>query len=204
VRRLGFGAAVLMLATIGAAQVAAQNMPSQPRGNPADAPQGMAEPEQGVESKRIGFGRLCGIADTASLSAIALTRSAKGEWSVVRAGTHPEPGANAAARVWREANWMVDLHDTPGPVMHTGQMCFAAGGQLILQTDDYMDRFNCACIRFTAQRFDESGKVKIYKQWFVNVETGAEIAAPEAAGKFPEVFGFRRVEQLPFYPLVKK
>jgi hypothetical protein len=36
------------------------------------------------------------------------------------------------------------------------------------------------------------------------METGAEMAAPEAAKGFPEVFGYRRIEQLPFYTLLQK
>jgi len=34
--------------------------------------------------------------------------------------------------------------------------------------------------------------------------TGAPMAAPEAAKGFPEVWEFRRVEQLPFYSLLKR
>jgi hypothetical protein len=202
VRRFGFGVAVLML--VGLAQGMAQDVPLQPPAERADAAQGMPEPDEGAESKRVEFGQLCGIADAASKSALGLSRSAQGEWSVVTAGKHPGPGANAAARVWHESNWMVDLHDAPGQTLHAGQMCFGPGGQLILQTDDYMDVASCACVRYTAQSFDESGKVTNYMQRFVSMVTGNEIAAPRAARQFPEVFEFRRVEQLPFYSLLKK
>jgi hypothetical protein len=36
------------------------------------------------------------------------------------------------------------------------------------------------------------------------VATGAEIAAPEVATGFPDVWDFRTLEQLPFYSLLKK
>jgi len=97
---------------------------------------------------------------------------------------------------------MVDLHDAPGHTMHTGELCFAAGGEIMLLTDDYMDVEGCACVRHTAENFDERGKVVHYMQRFVSTETGSEIAAPEAARDLPEVFDYRRVEQLPFYSLL--
>jgi hypothetical protein len=150
------------------------------------------------------FGGLCGIADPALQAAIRLSRSPEGEWRVVAAGKRPGASDNAAARVWRESNWMVDLHDVPGLTMHTGQMCFGASGQMTYLIDNYMDIPNCGCLRYTALRFDEVGKVVQQEQRFIRADTGAEIAAPEAAKGFPDVFGFRRVEQLPFYSLIKR
>ena len=99
---------------------------------------------------------------------------------------------------------MVDLHDAPGPTVHVGRLCFGASGTVILLTDDYLDIPGCGCIRFTAQSFDEEGKVVLHHQRFVDATTGAEIAAPAAAKGFPEVWEYRRVEQLPFYWLLKK
>jgi hypothetical protein len=122
---------------------------------------------------------------------------------VVTDGKRPGPKDNAAARVWRETNWMVDLHDAPGPAMHAGQMCFAADGHVMLMTDDYMDISSCACVRYTAQSFDENGRVVLHHQIFVSTATGAEIPAPAVAKGFPDVWEFRRVEQLPFYSLLK-
>jgi hypothetical protein len=58
-------------------------------------------------------------------------------------------------------------------------------------------------MRYTSLSFDASGKVT-QEQRFVRVDTGAEIAAPAAAKGFPEVFAFRRLDQLPFYLMVKK
>ena len=200
---LGLTLGIALLAVPGVLQSAAQNTPTTIEGSSiegtADAPE---EPQGG--SGHAMFGQLCGIANLAPQSAIRLWRSAEGKWHVVAPGSHPGPGANAAARVWHERNWMVDLHDAPGHTMHTGELCFAAGGEIILLTDDYMDVENCGCIRYTAESFDERGKVTNYMQRFVSTVTGAEIEAPEAAREFPKVFEFRHVEQLPFFPLVSR
>ncbi len=200
-KRLGVTAAVLMLSML----CAAQGIASPPQANGSDAAAQQQTPDEGIKSSRAMFGHLCGIADTSVQSAIGLSRSLEGEWRLVTAGWRPLPTDNAAARVWRESNWMVDLHDSPGLTMHTGQMCFAASGRLMLLIDHYLDLPKCACVRTTALTFAANdGRVIRREQKFMSAETGAEIAAPEAANEFPEVFGFRRVEQLPFYPLLKK
>jgi hypothetical protein len=59
-------------------------------------------------------------------------------------------------------------------------------------------------MRYTAMSFDANGKMVELEQRFVNAESGAEIKAPEVSREFPKVWSFRRVEQLPFYDLVKK
>ncbi len=198
-KRLGVAAAVLMLSVM----CVAQKIALQPQSIGADeaVPQ---SPSDGAEASRILFGQRCGIADTALQSAIRLSRSPEGEWKVVMAGQRPGPRDDAAARVWHENTWMVDMHDAPGTTMHTGQMCFGANGQLVILIDNYMDIPKCACLRSTVQIFDPSGRMVRRSQKFNSVETGAEIAAPDSAKEFPEVFGIRRVEQLPFYPLVKR
>ena len=158
----------------------------------------------GIESSRSEFGTWCRIADSEPESAVRLSRSPEGEWSVVESGGRPGPKDNAAARVWREDNWMVDLHDTPGSIIHAAQMCFDPEGQLRLQIDRYLDIPGCDCARLTVQTFDEGGKLIAQDRIFVRADTGEATAAPEAAKQFPQVYRFRRVEQLPFYPLVKK
>jgi hypothetical protein len=193
-------AAVLVLSMM----CAAQRVALPPQGDGPDGAPGTQDPSEGARANRILFGRLCGIGDTGLQSAVRLTRSLEGEWKVVTTGERPGPKDNAAARVWRESTWMVDLHDAPGPTMHAGQMCFGATGQLMVLIDDYMDIPNCGCLRSTSQTFDESGKMIRREQRYNSAETGTEMAAPEAAKGFPEVYEFRRVEQLPFYPLVKK
>lgn len=194
VKRLGLGVAGLMMAVT----CAAPGMPLLAQDDGSDAP---ANPQQGAHVET--FEQLCGIGDSAPQNAIGLSRSPEGQWSVVTAAKRPGSRDNAAARVWRENNWMVDLHDAPGLTVHAGRLCFGANGYVMLLTDDYMD-VHCACIRFTAESFDENGQVKLWKQVFVNATTGAEIAAPAAAKRFPDIWDFRRVEQLPFYPLLKK
>jgi hypothetical protein len=161
-----------------------------------------------VPSSRTEFGRECGIHDTSVQSAMGLSRAVDGTWSANTVERPGMPSENAAARVWRESNWMVDLHEAPGQgvtTLHTGQMCFDAKGRITRMIDRYLDRPKCDCLRFTTLNFDEaSGRVMRREQRFVSVTTGAEIAAPEAAKGFPEIWGFRRLEQLPFYSLVKK
>jgi hypothetical protein len=151
------------------------------------------------------FGKECAIADPSLPRAIGLSRSPEGAWSVVSKDKRPGPNDNAVARVWHESNWMVDMHDAPGDgtTIHTGQMCFDEKGQLTRMIDRYMDAPKCDCLRYTALSFDASGKTVKREQKFVKVDTGAEISGPAAATGFPEVFGFRRLEQLPFYSLVK-
>ena len=205
-KRFRFAAVAVMLGTLAAA-CPAQSMPSEPTRGQSRAEEDQAPPGThplGIASSRAQFGIWCGIADSDPESAVRLSRSPEGEWSVVESGGHAGPRDNAAARVWRESNWMVDLHDTPGAIIHTGQMCFDADGQLRLQIDRYMDVPGCECLRLTVQTFDASGKIVAQDKMFVRAGTGAEIAVPEAAKGFPEVYRFRRVEQLPFYSLVEK
>lgn len=198
-RRMALGAAVARLVTLSVAL--GLTLWAAPGMAQSEAP---PEEPHGAPSSHAMFGQLCGIADLAPQSAINLWRSAEGQWNVFAPGNHPGPGANAAARVWHERNWIVDLHDAPGHSMHTGELCFAASGEIILQTDDYMDVEACGCVRYTAQSFDESGRVEHYMQRFVSTVTGAEIEPPGAARRFPKVFDFRRLEQLPFYSLVSR
>ena len=160
-----------------------------------------------VPSSRADFGSLCGIRDTAAPRAIHLVRSSAGKWSVIGAEKGPGSGDNMAARVWHETKWMVDLHDTPGPtvpVIHTGQLCFDGEGRLTRMIDRYMELAQCRCMRFTSLAFAADGAVTQLEEKFANEMTGAEIDQPAAAKGFPEVWRFRRLEQLPFYSLVKK
>jgi hypothetical protein len=210
VKRLGLVAAVLMISAMGAAQM----MSSHPQANGADPHAGMQNmpqnpgqnPHSSTQSSRAMFGKECGIADYSSQSAAGFSRSPEGQWSAVTKDKRPGPNDNALARVWHESHWMVDLHDSPGDgtTMHTGQMCFDANGQIMRMIDRYMDVPKCGCMRYTALNFDASGKAAKQEQKYVKVDTGAEIAAPAAGKNFPETFGFRRLEQLPFYSLVKK
>jgi hypothetical protein len=111
-----------------------------------------------------------------------------------------------AARVWHQGYWMVDLHDAPAasPAMHTGQLCFDGQGRITLMIDRYMEMEKCRCLRFTSLSFAADGKVTRREQTFVNAMTNAPMDAPDAAKGFPDVWGFRNVDQLPFYPLLKK
>lgn len=198
--RLGVVAAVLIVPVFCAAQM----MSSHPQGV-ADPHSGTGSPHGTTPSSRTVFGKSCSISDTSPKSATVLSRSPDGQWTLLVDDKRPGPNDNAAARVWRETNWMVDLHDAPGDgkTIHTGQMCFDANGQLTHMIDRYMDVPSCGCMRYTSLNLDVNGKV-VQDQKFVKVDTGAEIAAPAAAKGFPEVFGYRKLEQLPFYSKVKK
>ena len=199
-KQSGLAVAVLMMATM----CAAQGMPSQPQANGSDAGPNTQGSADGAQATRMSFGEMCGIADSDPKRAVALSRSPEGTWHRVAPGMRPEPNDNAVARVWGEQNWMVDLHEAPGPVMHIGQLCFSAVGNILFLIDSYMDIPACTCVRFTERMFDKSGRVVRWEQKYLEADTGVEIAAPEAASQFPEVFEFRKLEQLPFYSLVWK
>jgi hypothetical protein len=187
-------AAVVLGMAISAAMCAAQT--------------GGAQGSQGaVPSSRITFGGECGIPDISPQRASQFTRSSAGKWMDIRADKRPGTGDDMAARVWHEGHWMVDLHDTPAPsspVIHTGQMCFDGQGRITLMIDRYMELAQCRCMRFTSLAFAADGKVTRREQTFVNEMTGAPMDAPDVAKGFPGVWDFRRVEQLPFYSLLKK
>jgi hypothetical protein len=193
-----------------AAMCAAQMPPGHGQMGGSNPPGGMQGSQGVVPSNRSEFGTACGIQDSSVQSAIRLTRSAEGMWSTVSTEKRPEPTDSGVARVWREHNWMVDIHEAPGrgmnvTKMHTGQMCFNAQGRILHMTDRYMDMPNCNCMRFTDLSFDEAtGRVIRREQHFLNASTGEPIAAPESVKEFPETWGFRRLDQLPFYSLVKK
>jgi hypothetical protein len=138
---------------------------------------------------------------------MSFSLSRKGEWSAINTDGRQGVSDIVTARVWRDSNWMVDIHGAPVQgmaTMHSSQMCFDAKGQITYMIDRYMDMQSCGCVRFTSLSFNAGGNVARREQKFVSVSTGAEIAAPESANSFPEVLGIRRVEQLPFYSLVKK
>jgi hypothetical protein len=62
----------------------------------------------------------------------------------------------------------------------------------------------CVCLRVTAITLDAGGKIVKQVQKFRRAGTGdEEIEVPEEAEDFPEVYGFRSLEQLPFYPLLQ-
>jgi hypothetical protein len=185
----------------------AQMPPMDSQADGADSQAGMQNPQSAMSATRTEIGAECGIRDTSAQSSVGFTRSDAGEWSAMEAGTNPATMENGVARVWRESNWLVDLHDTLGSGMatfHSAQMCFDAQGRIRRTDDDYFDLVTCGCMRFTALTFGTDGRVMRRTQRFVNVRTGAEIPAPGLAGEFPAVWDFRRLEQLPFYSLVKK
>jgi hypothetical protein len=176
----------------------------------AQAPpqKGVAEgSHEDVSRSRTTFGSECGMRDTSPQRALRFTRSSDGKWIVLSANKRPGSGDTMAARVWHEAKWMVDIHDTLGtasPVTHSGQMCFDRQGRITLMIDRYMELAQCRCMRYTSLAFDADGKVMRREQAFVDEMTGAPMDAPAAAKGFPDVWEFRRVEQLPFYSLLKK
>ncbi len=88
--------------------------------------------------------------------------------------------------------------------MHTGQMCFDPQGHIAYMIDRFVEMAECGCMRFTSLTFATDGRVTRREQRFVAVATGSEIEAPEAAKRFPEVWDFRTLQQLPFYSLMKK
>jgi hypothetical protein len=160
---------------------------------------------QVTPAARKDFGRDCNIEDTSNRSALEFARSDEGEWSVHVGGAGSIGGG--VARVWRGANWMVEMHGALGPgmsTMHAAQMCFDPQGRITYMIDRYVDANACGCMRITSVLFADDGRVKRRDQKFVVMATGAEIGAPEAAKGFPEEWDFRKLQDLPFYPLLKK
>jgi hypothetical protein len=178
-----------------------------PQANGGNSHGGMNEPPGIMPSSRTDFGEACGIRDSSAQSAMRFSRSAAGEWSLVTGMNRAGMQDRAAARVWREANWMVDLHEAPGQgvtSMHTGQMCFDGMGRITRMIDRFMDMTQCNCLRYTEMTFATDGRAMRRQQKFVNLITSAEIAPPDTAKGFPQVWEFRRVQQLPFYSFLKQ
>lgn len=201
-KRAALVAAGMLLAAVCAAQVPAGHG-QMPGGDHV----GMQGSQGVMPSSREDFGAQCGIGDTARQSALAFRRSQEGDWAMMDAGKIPTFSDRAAARVWHESNWMVDIHDGSGrgkPTIHTGQMCYDPQGHITAMIDRFMEMATCGCMRYTVILFATDGRVTRREQRFVNVSTNEQIAAPEGAKEFPEIWGFRKLEQLPFYSLLKK
>lgn len=162
---------------------------------------------QGLHSatavSRSEFGGECGIQDTSDSAAVKFSGSPDGEWS---------PGGSSrgiaeAARLWHETNYMVDMHGAPGPgmsSMHSGMMCFDAQGRVTRIFDRYMDVLGCGCQRLTTFAFAGDGKLTGWDQTFVDLKTEAAIKPPQDAQDYPKVWEFHRLDELPFYSLMKE
>ena len=71
--------------------------------------------------------------------------------------------------------------------------------------DRYMEMAQCRCLRFTSLAFAADGKVTKRQQTFVNVLTDEPM--DDAGGRrrdFPTCGSSARLDQLPFYSLLKK
>ncbi len=205
-KRTVLAVAVMSMALVCTAAMCTAQMPSS---HPRTGGDGSHEGTQAspMPSSRTEFGEGCGIKDTSAESAVVVARSNDGEWATLDAGSHSGLRDSVVARVWRESSWMVDMHAALGQgmaSMHTGQMCFDPEGRITHMIDRYMEMARCGCVRFTSLTYATDGRVTRREQRFVNVTTGSEIEAPEASKGFPEVWNYRRVEQLPFYALVKR
>lgn len=202
-KQAGLVAAGMLMAVMCAAQ-----MPPPHGQMSGGGPQAGMQGSQGVmSSSREDFGKACGIQNTSRQSALAFRRSQEGGWAQMDGSQIPVLTDSAAARVWHESNWMVDIHDGSGrgrPTIHTGQMCYDPQGHIKVMIDRFMEMANCGCMRYTAIAFAPDGRVTRREQKFVTVSTGAGIEPPEAAKDFPSIWEFRRLEQLPFYSLMKK
>ncbi|MGC2210510.1 MAG: hypothetical protein WA532_10410 [Candidatus Korobacteraceae bacterium] len=193
--------AVVLMAVIGAAPTM---LAWQTGGDPHEETQ---SPSADIRSNRAEFGAICGVQDTSDESAAGFVMSGDGEWSALPAGGSPSGIDQATARVWHETNWMVDMHAAlePGMAgMHSGQLCFDPQGRITFMVDRYMRTAQCGCARVTSLTFAPDGRVTRRDNRFVSMSTGEVIAAPEAASGFPDVWDMRKLEQLPFSPLLKR
>lgn len=198
--------AVVLMAVMGAApmMLAWQTGGDATGGDPHSETQG---PSADIRSNRADFGAICGIQDTSDQSALGFAMSGDGEWSALPAGGSPSGIDQATARVWHETNWMVDMHAAlePGMAgMHSGQLCFDPQGHIAFMVDRYMETMQCGCARVTSLTFATDGRVTRRENRFVSMSTGEVIAPPESASDFPDVWDVRKLEQLPFSPLLKR
>ena len=200
-RRIGLLTALLALwVSVAAAQVTSHG------GMNGDNPHGSAGTPTDITSSREQFGHVCGIADTSPQHAQAFRRTPSGQWQPMETTSIPTIGDSAAARIWRQGNWMVDIHDGSGrgnPTIHTGQMCYDPQGRLRLMLDRFMEMAQCGCVRFTSVTYAEDGRITRRQQHYIKMATGAEMTEPEAAKDFPPLWEYRKLQQLPFFSLVK-
>jgi hypothetical protein len=168
----------------------------------------LAWAQQGaVPSSRIDFGTLCGVQDTSLRSAMRFARSSSGKWGFAAPERHSEYANGMAARAWHEKNWMVDIHDSPAnqpAVIHTGQFCFDAQGRITRMIDRYMELAQCRCMRFTSLTFAPNGAVEKRELDYADALSGMKIGEPASARDLPPIWSYRRLDQLPFYKLLKK
>lgn len=163
-----------------------------------------------VPSSRQDFGMQCGIQNPLPQASLRFFRGAGGEWKKVSSDERPGPSDTGLARLWHEHTWMADLHDSAAPglnvtQMHTGQMCFDPYGNIVRLLDRYMDMPGCNCMRFTSLTFDSAtGRVVRRERYYLNASTGQPMDEPAGGKDFPEVWPYRRVDQLPFFSLVKQ
>ncbi len=158
-------------------------------------------------SNRANFGKECGIQDPSPESASGFVLSSEGEWSALSAGGGPGMSDNLVARVWHDSNWMVEMHGALGPemaTMHVGEMCFDPQGRITFLVDRFTEMLACGCMRVATLTFANDGRVTRRDNQFVKIATGEEIAAPESAGDFPEVWIVHKLEELPFSAMLKR
>lgn len=202
-KRTALAGAVALMAVMCSAQM----MPLHPQTGGDGSHAGMQSSPGIAPSSQPEFGMACGIHDLSLESSSGFRRSDEGEWSALSAGSGPGTTGSEMARVWHDSNWMVDMHGALGPnmaTMHTVQMCFDPQGRITYNIDRFVEMAECGCMRFTSITFATDGRVTRREQKFVTVPTGSEIEAPEAAKRFPEVWDFRTLQQLPFYSLLKR
>jgi hypothetical protein len=177
----------------------------QPMGG--DLHSGTQGPSGDLHASRTDFGGSCGIQDTSDQSAAGFVMSDNGEWTALEAGSGPAGSDQAVARVWHEINWMVDMHGALAmgmASMHSGQLCFDQQGHITFMVDRFLEMAQCGCTRVTTLTFATDGRATRRDTRFVSTATGEEIAAPHGADDFPDVWDVRKLEQLPFSPLIKR
>jgi hypothetical protein len=200
-KRTAWLGAVVLMAVMGAAQAM---LAWQTGDDPHAASQ---SPSADLRSNRAEFGAICGVQNTSDESAAGFVMSGDGEWTALPVGAGPTGIDQAMARVWHESNWMVDMHAAlePGMAgMHSGQLCFDPEGHITFMVDRYMATMQCGCARVTSLTFAKDGRLTRRDNRFVSMSTGEVIAEPQAASDFPDVWDVRKLEQLPFSPLMKK
>ena len=154
--------------------------------------------------------RCGGVGEVSRESGFWLKRSRSGEWASFTLDRPPdESSTDAFAIAWHRSNWMVDIEENLDegkellPSRHTGIFCFDGQGQVLYMTDYFLGT-QCHCLRVGRLSFTPEGRIDKREVEITSLETGRDMREPEQSGALPEIWGFRRLNQLPFYSLLKK
>ena len=196
----------MLLSATCVAQVASHpTKPQQPASPHGAMGGGGGMPNHGFTSKRAEMAKECGIAEAGLEKGTTLTRRADGSWAPMKTEADMKTTDTGMARVWHEKSWFVDMQETSaaGDTMHITRMCFQPDGSLSKVSDQYMAPNQCGCTRLTDVSYS-GGKETKREENFYKIANHEKIATPKDAASYPKLPEIKKIEQAPFYGLVKK